>query len=387
MRAVVVHDGQLSVTELEMPTPGAGQLLVKVTRSGICGSDLHARVHCDASADVTAEVGYQHFMRRADTVVMGHEFTGEVVSYGPGCHERWAPGTPVVTLPMIVTDGGIQLTGLSPLAPGGYAEYAVVQEDFTMEVPAGVDPDHAALTEPLAVARRAVGRGNVKRKDLCYVIGCGPIGLAVILMLKAAGVKTIVASDYSAARRRLAEECGATVVVDPRTSSPWTAVDDDRYYLDATTYFGFAADTMHQLRRVPRLPWAKVMRVAERVGAAPRGPVVFECVGLPGVIEDIVTHAPLLSRIVVVGVCMEPDTFRPTMANAKELELRFSFSYSPAEFYETLQMIAGGKVDPSPLVTAVIGLDGVPEAFDELGRADHQAKVLVNPDLEGVSLT
>jgi threonine dehydrogenase-like Zn-dependent dehydrogenase len=219
----------------------------------------------------------------------------------------------------------------------------------------------------------------VRKKDLCYVIGCGPIGLAVILMLKAAGVRTVVASDFSAARRELARRCGADVVVDPAQDSPWTAVTDPRYFTDVTKYFGAAFRAMRTLRAVDRLPWATVMRAAERAGATPRGPVVFECVGLPGVIEQVVTDAPLLSRIVVVGVCMEPDTFRPTMANAKELELRFSFAYSPAEFHETLQLLAKGAVDPRPLLTGTVDLAGVADAFEQLGSAEHHAKILVAP--------
>lgn len=379
MKAVTVHRGELRVEEVPTPAPGRRQLLVRVLRCGICGSDLHARVHCDATAAATAEVGYPGFMRSEDTVVMGHEFVGEVVSYGPDCRARWAPGTVVVSMPMLLADGSAQLTGLSPHAPGGYAEYVVVQEELTMAVPDGLDPDLAALTEPLAVAHHAVRRGEVARKDLCYVLGCGPIGLAVVLMLKAAGVRTVVASDPSAARRELARRCGADVVVDPTDTSPWTAVTDSRYFDEMAAYFGFAIGAMRKLRTVDRLPWARLMRLAERVGAAPRGPVVFECVGRPGMIEQVVTDAPLLSRVVVVGVCMEPDTFRPTIANAKELELRFAFGYSPAEFHETLSLLGKGKVDPRPLITGTVGLDGVAEAFEQLGTAEHHAKILLAP--------
>ena len=99
----------------------------------------------------------------------------------------------------------------------------------------------------------------------------------------------------------------------------------------------------------------------------------------PGVIEEIVTQAPFLSRVVVVGVCMEPDTFRPAMASNKEIELRFSFCYDPAEFRETLHLVARGKVDPRPLVTDTVGLAGVAGAFEALGRPDTHAKILIDP--------
>lgn len=146
-----------------------------------------------------------------------------------------------------------------------------------------------------------------------------------------------------------------------------------------TRLYGDGLDALHVLRRVPRLPWWTVVKAAQRLGVGPRGPVVFECVGVPGVIDDIVTHAPFLSRVVVVGVCMEPDTFRPTMAVNKELDLRFSFCYDPVEFRETLHLVADGTVDPRPLITDVVGLDGVAAAFEALGSADEQAKILIDP--------
>ncbi|MFW0795209.1 zinc-binding dehydrogenase [Gordonia sp. CPCC 205515] len=380
MRAVACTNGELKVVDLPTPTPGAGQLLIRVTRAGICGSDLHSRAHCDPTADVAAEIGYDGYMRSTQSVVMGHEFSGEVVSYGPGCRKRWEVGAAVVSVPMISHGGDAHLTGLSADAPGAYAEYMLVAEDLTMPVPEGLSPELAALTEPMSVAHHAVRRGEVGKRDVAVVIGCGPIGLAVILMLKASGVRSVVASDPSPGRRELARRCGADVVVDPAVDSPWDACVERRKYLtSAGDLFATAFTAMHQLQRIPGLPWARVMRLAERVGATPQGPVVFECVGVPGIIEDIVSHAPFRSRVVVAGVCMEPDTFRPAMSINKEVELRFVFAYDPGEFHDTLHMIADGKVDPTPLITATVGLDGVAAAFDALGSAEHHAKVLIDP--------
>ncbi|MCA0438572.1 MAG: zinc-binding dehydrogenase [Actinobacteria bacterium] len=380
MRAVTCHDGRLAVTDVPTPAPGPGQLLLAVTRCGICGSDLHARTNADASADIAAEVGYPHFMRSRDHVVLGHEFTGTVLDYGPDCRRRWPTGRPVVALPALRHGGDVHLIGLSERAPGGYAEYVVVAEDVTMPVPDGLAPDLAALTEPLAVAHHAVRRGQVGRRDVAVVIGCGPIGLAVILMLKAAGVRTVVASDFSPGRRALARRCGADVVVDPGAESPWESYGERGGHIRrAPEYFGLALDTMHALRRVPRVPWWQVIRSAERLGAGPRGPVVFECVGVPGVIEQLVTGAPYLSRIVVVGVCMPPDTFRPAMAVNKELDLRFAFCYDPAEFRAALHLMADGRVDARPLVTGTVGLGGVAAAFEALAGTPEHAKILIDP--------
>ncbi|KAA1422687.1 alcohol dehydrogenase catalytic domain-containing protein [Mumia zhuanghuii] len=380
MRVVTCHRGELAVAEVPDPVPARGQVLIEVTRCGICGSDLHARTHSDLTADGAAEIGYDAFMRAEQTVVMGHEFAGRVLGYGPGCRESWPIGTRVVSLPVLRHDDGAHLTGLSVRAPGGYAEKMLVSEVMTMPIPDGVSDDHAATTEPLAVAYHAVRRSEVRKKDVAIVVGCGPIGLAVILMLKAAGVRTVVASDLSAARRSLATRCGADIVVDPRVHAPWTAYGERKGHLrTAPSLIELGMDTMKVLRRVPGLPWWRVMRAAEKVGATPRGPVVFECVGVLGMIEDVITHAPLLSRVVVVGVCMEPDTFRPSMAINKEIDLRFVFAYGPDEFYETLHMIADGTIDPSPLLTGTVGLDGVAAAFEALGDPERHAKILIDP--------
>lgn len=380
MRAVVVHDGNLEVAEVPLPVPGPGQVRLRVSRTGICGSDLHVRQDAEASADVAAEVGYPDFMRRSHRVVMGHEFAGTVDEYGPGCRRRWRPGQLVVSLPLIRHGDDVHMTGMSEHAPGAYAEYLLVSEAVTMPVPAGVEPGLAALTEPLAVAHHAVRRGDLTKGDTAVVIGCGPIGLAVILMLKAAGVRRVVASDFTEGRRALARTCGADVVVDPAVRSPWSVIEGDRGLVtSATDLYGAGITALDELQKVPGVPWWTVMRAAGRLGAGPRGAAVFECVGLPGVIEDIVTHAPFRSRIVVVGVCMQPDTFRPTMASNKEVDLRFSFCYDPVEFREALHMMARRRIDPRPLLTGVVGLDGVAEAFDELARADHHAKILIDP--------
>jgi threonine dehydrogenase-like Zn-dependent dehydrogenase len=122
-----------------------------------------------------------------------------------------------------------------------------------------------------------------------------------------------------------------------------------------------------------------VLRAAEVAGATPKGPVVFECVGVPGVIDEIINHAPLASRVVVVGVCMEPDTIQPAMAVNKEIDLRFVFAYQPHEFRDTLHLLAEGKVDPTPLITGTVGLDGVAAAFETLADPERHAKILIDP--------
>src|SRR4051812_2980694 len=226
MKAVVCQDAELDVVQRPEPAPGRGQVRLTVSRCGICGSDLHARHGLDAWADLARRAGYHRFGRSHEPVVFGHEFSGEVAEHGPGCRRDTPTGATVVALPLIRAAGGVDTVGLSAHAPGAYAEQLLVQESLMLAVPNGLPPDVAALTEPMAVAWHAVRRGEVGKKQVAIVIGCGPVGLGVVLMLKASGVRTVVASDPSPGRRALAGTCGADVVVDPGAASPFSAAGE-----------------------------------------------------------------------------------------------------------------------------------------------------------------
>lgn len=365
--------------------PGKGQLLIEVTRAGICGSDLHARHHCDEAADVIAEIGYGDFMRSDQSVVFGHEFSGRVAEHGPGCRKTVPAGADVVAVPLLRSGGDVHTVGLSTLAPGAYAEQMLVEESLAFEVPNGLAPDLAALTEPMAVGLHAVRRGEVKKRDVAIVIGCGPVGLSVILHLKARGVRDVIASDFSPGRRELARACGADVVVDPAAESPYDTAASEGHLKSAPEALDTAVGVVEKAHRL-RLPWWHVWRAAEVAGVRPKRPVVFECVGVPGVIDEIIAKAPLFSRIVVVGVCMGADRFRPAMAINKEIDMRFVVGYSPSEYRESLHKLAEGEVNAGPLVTGTVGLEGVDGAFTALGDPETHAKILIDPQRQGAEL-
>jgi threonine dehydrogenase-like Zn-dependent dehydrogenase len=273
-------------------------------------------------------------------VVMGHEFCAEVLDYGPNTARRLPTGAHVTSMPVLLRGGAIQGIGYSNEIPGGYGERMVLSEPLLVAVPEGLSPEHAALTEPMAVGVHAVAKGRVEAQDTAVVIGCGPIGLAVIAALRMQGIEPIVAADFSPARRALAQRIGAHVVVDPRERSAFAAC-------------------------------AEV--------AAFRPVAVFECVGVPGVIQGIVREAPRNARVVVVGVCMEEDRIKPMIAVGKELSLHFVLGYTPEEFAGTLHAIADGKIDVAPLITGRVGIEGVAAAFEELAHPDRHAKILVEP--------
>jgi len=151
---------------------------------------------------------------------------------------------------------------------------------------------------------------------------------------------------------------GADVVVDPAERSPYDSWKEVAAWPDPAT--------------APSLPpWLP--------GPPLRPAVIFECVGVPGVIDKIMTAAPAAARIVVVGVCMERDTIEPMFGINKELNVQFVLAYTPEEFASTLFHIAEGRIPVEPLITGKIGVDGVAGAFDELASPERHAKILVEP--------
>jgi threonine dehydrogenase-like Zn-dependent dehydrogenase len=340
MRAVVMRGRQLVVDEVAEPEPGPGELLVQTLACGICGSDLHALQHGDQMVEMSKLSGAPFVMDLGADVVMGHEFCAEVLDVGGGAGGALVAGDRVVSIPVVFNANGMFSIGYSNHYPGGYAERMVLSSMLAVKVPNGLATHLAALTEPMAVGRHAVERSGIGPGMASVVLGCGPVGLAVIADLARRGLGPIVAADFSPARRALAATMGATEVVDPAVEpavAAWQRVD----------------------------------------GAKPL--VIFEAVGVPGMIDAAMLAAPRGTRILVVGVCMEADTVRPMLGISKELDVGFALGYTPMEFADTLRAIAEGELDVAPLITGTVGLDGVPGAFAELANPDAHCKILVEP--------
>jgi threonine dehydrogenase-like Zn-dependent dehydrogenase len=270
---------------------------------------------------------------------MGHEFSAEVLEAGP---DTVAPpvGTLVTSIPAVISLTGIENLAYTNALPAGYSERMLLSAPLVLEVPNGLDARRAALTEPMAVGLHAVNRAEIAAGSGALVLGSGPVGLAVIAALRLRGIEPIVATDFSPARRQLARTMGAHEAVDPTVEPAFEA-------------------------------WSRVD------GA--RSVVVFDAIGVPGIIEDALRQAPPQSRLLVVGVCMEKDAITPFYGIAKELDIRFAFAYDPMEFAATLTSIAEGEIDVGPMITGEVGLEGVPEAFRELANPERHCKILVVP--------
>jgi len=358
MRAAVFRKGSIVVDTLPDPEPTEGQVLVRTVACGICGSDLHAAKHTHQFVNLAKRAGNRWSMDADRDVVFGHEFCCEVVEYGPRTAPRLASGTLVCSLPMTLAGETVQGIGYSNDIAGGVAQYMPLADKLLLAVPNGLPASSAALTEPIAVGWHAVQHARLTAEDVPLVVGCGPVGLAVIAGLAIKNIHPIIAADFSPARRALALKMGADIVIDPGQNSPYET------WLQAATPHGYDGSRYAQLFGIgPKL----------------RPAVIFECVGVPGVIQQIMEGAPPSARVVVVGVCMETDRFEPFFGIVKQLNVQFVLAYTPQEFAESLHHIAEGKVDVTPLITGTVGLGEVSDAFTELANPERHAKVLVDP--------
>jgi threonine dehydrogenase-like Zn-dependent dehydrogenase len=355
MRAAVMRDLKIVAADVADPQPGPGEVLVKSLACGICGSDLHALKYAKQFIE-NAPGGSG--MDIARDVVMGHEFCAEILDHGPMTTKQLKVGTRVCSFPMLIRHGAPVAVGYSNDVPGGYGERMLLMEAMLLPVPNGLSTERAALTEPMAVGLHAVEMAHLEAGDIPLVIGCGPIGLAVINALKTHDVRPIVAADYSPLRRKLAEQLGADVVLDPAKTSPYASWRE-------------LAQVSRNGEKLPLNPLTGTPEL--------RPGVFFECVGVPGVIDQMMVGAERGCRFVVVGVCMEQDHIRPLLGITKELNLQFVLGYTPEEFARTLTLIAEGKLTVDPLITGKVGVDGVADAFRALANPEAHAKIIVEP--------
>ena len=345
-----MRNNALVVDDVADPVPSQGQVLVKTLACGICGSDLHFLKFADKMSDYAIDLGIPSRFDLSKDIVMGHEFSAEVLEVGPETTAGVKPGDVVVSMPVMLPPDfdfsnpeGVEGVGAySNIYPGGYGELMLLSSMLATKVPDGLDPKLAALTEPMAVGVHAVNKSGIKKGEAAVVLGAGPVGLACISALRRMGAEPIVAADFSRKRRELAFTLGAHEAVDPHIEpaiEAWRRVD----------------------------------------GVKPL--VIFEAVGVPGMLDQAMKDAPRGGRVLVVGVCMEHDTVRPIIGIGKELSISFALGYDPFEFNATLQAIASGEIDVAPMITGHVGIAGVPQAFEDLSKPDEHCKILVEPAL------
>lgn len=332
MRALVVVDGGVEVTTLPDPSPGQGEVVVAVHSCGICGSDVHG-----------VEEG-----RPARGQVLGHELSGTVVALGRGV-DAARVGEAVAVNPLGACGrceecsrglsfrcAAVPNVGLG--APGGFAEYVSVPAGQLYEL-GSVALEDGAHVEPLSVALHAVRLAGARAGTRAVVFGVGPIGLSVVLALRALGAEEVVAVGRSAGRRRAAVAVGADVVVDA------SSVDVDAFFTEHAGHFDAA----------------------------------FECSAAETAFDLLVRALGSDGKLVEVALTRQVASISLAELLAKNLHVVGSCAYGPHEFAESLSLVASGAVDPSPLVSARLSLEEAPQAFVDLRAPEDLVAALVQP--------
>ncbi|WP_317929626.1 zinc-dependent alcohol dehydrogenase [Halioxenophilus sp. WMMB6] len=336
MRAAV-YPGQgqtITIQNLPDPTPGATDLIIRVHRCGICGTDLHL-------------TSGHHFDFPANSV-LGHEYAGEVVAVGSAV-TNFKIGDLITALPSTgcgqvncpaCREGNLTLCRAAPGVVGGFAELLRVPAAVAVKLPNTLSQADGALIEPMAVGLYGIQQSGMQVGDRVVVLGAGTVALCAIYWAKRLGAGRIVAVSRSPRRAELVGQMGGD---------------------------GFVCSGEHE---------------AERIAQALGGPadIVLECVGAEGFLAHGLALVRPLGKLVSLGFCTAPDSFIPAIAGMKGVSLLFPVGYTLRDFEHVARTMDNGHVDPKLLISKVVGLDDLPATFALLRRPHRETKVQVAPN-------
>lgn len=332
MKAAIYPGGgqPIAIETLPDPQPGPDDVLIKVNRCGICGTDLSM-----------TKGGMWDF---GANVQFGHEYSGQILEVGRNV-SGFKPGDSIAVLPAPVcgTCPGCKhennfLCQASPAnAMVGFAEFASVPVSVATKLPSVLSATDGALIEPLAISLYGVESARIRAGDPVLVLGGGTVALYAIYWARRRGAGKIVAMSRSDRRKDLCLAMGA----------------------DAFVAFGEN----------------EIGEVVEALGAAPQ--IVFECVGAEGMLAKAVAHVATFGRVVSLGFCTSPDPVIPAMASFKCVPIQYLVGYSMKEFIYIADQMDKGHVDPKIIVTSDISLDDLPRMMERLRGNNEETKVHV----------
>lgn len=342
MRTLTMTDfHHMEVLDAPRPSPGPGEVLLRVAATGICGSDVHG---------FTGENG-----RRHPGQVMGHETAGHVAELGEGVDaDRFPVGAAATLNPVVVPDADLttyagreqhcprkQVIGVAAERQAAFADYVLVPDRNVVILEPSMPVHLGALVEPLAVAVHAVRLADPLPGGSVLVLGGGPIGQSLVLALRMAGVDHAIVSEPDARRRELCDSLGA------RTISPTDG------------------DVAEQAQEVAGGPFA----------------VTFDAVGASSTIADALRATSLGGTVVLVGMASPSVTLPAYAVSTGERVLRGSFTYTAQDFADAAAWLGQHHEEAAPLVSRVVAPEQAQGAFRELaGPRPDPGKVLVRFD-------
>jgi threonine dehydrogenase-like Zn-dependent dehydrogenase len=323
----------ITIERVPDPAPGPEDVVVRIARCGICGSD----VSLTSGGEFDFPVGCN----------LGHEYSGEVVELG--CNVRnIKTGDHVACVPSVgcghcpACEAGIFV--FCPTARpnfGGFGEYVAVPRRNAVVLPHSLSPSEGALVEPMACGLNALRHGGMRRGDRIMVLGAGTMALAVTSWARVLGSGRILVASRSMRRREVALAMGA----------------------DAVLSFEEARDG-----------------AVGELGGLPD--IVVECVGKPGMLEEAIAHVRVTGTVVSMGLCLQREPIMTARCGFKGLKICFPFAYSLGEFVETVEALEAGRIRPEIMISDVIALEDLPAAIERIRAGSHSLKVLVDPSLE-----
>ncbi|MCL2812976.1 MAG: alcohol dehydrogenase catalytic domain-containing protein [Oscillospiraceae bacterium] len=333
LKATLAAPEHIVLGECDIPTPLEDQILIKVERIGVCGSDP------------TIYFGRHPYVKYP--VVMGHEFSGTVAAFGSGA-DALAVGTRVAVIPHLVCGGceackneiynfceSLRCTGAE--ADGAHCEYIAMPKEMVLPIPDTMSMDDAAMVEPACVAYHAAKRGEITPDDTILVIGAGPIGNFCMQSCRALGAKKVYIADMDPKRLQLAKSLGADGIIDVSREG----LDDG---------------------------------LARLCGGSKKTDVFFDCVGEKGkVFNDILQMARRGTRVVIVGVLQNGYDI-PLLPDFVQHELRLSGTtmYTPADYRDMIELMGAGKIKTQGMITHYFDLPQIIEVFHLIAKREQQ---------------
>ena len=332
MKAAVYPGGgkPLVLETLPDPEPRPDDVVIKVHRCGICGTDLH--------------LTSGHPWEFPVGTIAGHEYSGEIVELGSNV-TGYKKGDVITALPSTGCGhceacyrGNLALCHHAPGVMGGFGEFIRVPTSVAIKLPGTLSLADGALIEPLAVGLHGVRMSRIQPGDRVLVLGAGSVALCTAYWARRLGAGRIVAASRSQRRAALALEMGC-----------------DQFVQYGANEIG---------------------EVVEVLGGAPD--IVFECVGKTGFLEKSIRHAGPFGRVISLGFCTEPDPVLPAMAGMKGVSLQFPVGYSLQDFQYVADTLDRGHADPKMLISSVVGLEDLPATFERLRGPNTETKVQVS---------
>ena len=315
------------------PVPQPDEVVLRVGRCGVCGTDL-------AMTDGSGQT-YE-----LDSVI-GHEFAGEVVATGTKV-TRLKVGDRITALPYAGCGQCVPCLAGRPNfcaqfrgVAGGFGQYLATPERVAVKLPSSLTLADGALIEPLAVSLHGVALAQITPGARVLVIGAGPIGLGAVHWARRLGAGPVAVTARTRRAESLAMQMGANAFVMPESAQDW------------------------------------IPAVSAALGGLPD--VVIEAVGKKDLIAQAVSCVRPSGTVLVLGFCSVPDSFIPAIAVWKEVTMRFSMTYSIAEFEHVARVLDSGDVESRVMVTDTVPLAELPATFESLRRRTQQCKVMVSP--------